>query len=81
VSARSFDVVVSQDNFDSCLLSFLRATSTIHDNEEARLVRVEPTDGGYRLFVLTTTERQLQLPLGDGSSAALENRRFAPLAR
>lgn len=81
MSARKFDVLISQDNFDSCLLSFLRATSTIHDNEEAKLIRAEPVKDGYRLYVITTTERQLELPMEVDNSFAAESRRLDPLAR
>lgn len=64
MSARRFSVTLSRDNFDSCILTFLRATSTIHDNEEARLSNwYENRDGTIHIDVVTTTEKQLDLPL------------------
>ena len=63
---RRFKVTLSKDNFESCILSFLRATSTIHDDEEARITRwADLDDNSVRFDIVTTTERQLTLPLED----------------
>jgi len=62
---RRFSVTLSKDNFESCILSFLRATSTIHDDEEARIDNwYSNDDDTIHINLVTTTERQLELPMG-----------------
>ena len=64
--SRRFECTISFDNFQSQLLSFLRATSTIHDNEEASLISWRRLPSGeIRLKVETTTEKQLAFPFTD----------------
>lgn len=69
--SRRFTVEISADNFENCLLTFLRATSTIHDDEEAELIGYKNKKGVYTLDIRTRPyERQLSLPLETGDPLA-----------
>lgn len=63
MSKRSIEI--SKDNFDSAILSFLRATTVIADNEEAKLVKFKLTNEDTYTLTLTIApiEHQLRLPL------------------
>lgn len=58
---------LSKDNYDSCILTFLRSLSAIDDDEDASIesTRVTDDDGILVQLKVWKAERQLRLPLGD----------------
>lgn len=72
---RVLQLRISWDNFESSILSFLRATKTILDDEEAEIYSLDFSGRGKKkvalLDVIVTKEKQLEFEFKNPSSDPL----------